>query len=141
MIEIRKCIKCDSLFEFNKDKGKKSTYICDECRKEYQRNYENKKSRVALEGYKEPYPYPESEKIARFRNIQDTLKKMHHRSEWQEFFKQQIKNLEENETAILKWIYDRRNQEAVLENSLPRANKKDEYSDTRSTHQNKSWFD
>jgi hypothetical protein len=64
---------------------------------------------------------------------------MRDRSEWQQFFKDQLDNLD---PKILVWIYDRRNQESLAEERVARNFKKDEYVDTRTTHNNtKSWFD
>jgi hypothetical protein len=137
----RKCIKCDT--EFQLKPNQKPTNICPECRREYARNHENKKSKVALEGYKDKYPYDEKAKTYRFRDIRKHLEKVKDRKEWQQFFKDQLYKLETDDIAVLKWIYDRRGHnetQEMIENPHKKENKS--YEDTRTTHNNtKSWFD
>jgi hypothetical protein len=94
-----------------------------------------------MEGYKDPYPYDEKEKIQRFRLVRNQLDKMKQREEWQEYFKQQLYKLETDDIAVLKWIYDRRSHDTVQE-TIEQPHKKESYNDTRTTHNNtKSWFD
>lgn len=133
----RKCIKCST--EFQLKVNAKSSNICTPCKTAYQREYARKRVAETPEGYKEKYPYKEYEKIARFRKLRNKLHKMNSRKEWQEFFKQKLDDLEQNETAILVWIYDRRDHETLDMDRIPRD--REEYKDTRTTHQNKSWFE
>ena len=56
----RKCIKCNADFVL-KEKAKASN-ICTPCKTEYQRAYARKRVAETPEGYKEKYPYKESEK-------------------------------------------------------------------------------
>jgi len=135
----RTCYKCGTEFKLNE--GQKATNICVPCRREYQKNYESKNSKVQMDGYKDNYPYDVNEKDRRFRQIQNQLKRMNNRSEWQQFFKDQLYKLETDDIAILKWIYDRRSQEAMAEDRIARNFARDEYEDTRETYKNKSWFD
>ena len=133
----RTCYKCGT--EFQLKPTNKASNICVACRNAYQKKYANKKSKVILDGYKDNYPYDINEKTRRFTQIRKKLDRMRDRSEWQQFFKDQLDNLD---PKILVWIYDRRNQESLAEERVARNFKKDEYVDTRTTHNNtKSWFD
>lgn len=133
----RKCIKCNS--DFVLKENAKASNICTPCKTEYQRAYARKRVAETPEGYKEKYPYKESEKTARFRILRNKLHKMNNRKEWQEFFKQKLDDLETIDKEVLIWIYDRRDHETMDKDRLPRY--REEYNDTRTTHQNKSWFD
>jgi len=134
----RKCLKCQTDFVLKaKDK---SSNICNKCKAAYQREYARKKVAESPDGYKEKYPYDETKKFKRFTEIRQTLDKMKQREEWQIFFKERLDYLEQNEQNILVWIYDRRDQDSRNEERGHRTEKK-EYEDTRTTHQNKSWFD
>ena len=137
----RTCYKCGT--DFVLKPTQKSTNICRECRNEYSRNHENKKSKVALDGYKDPYPYNEKAKIQRFKEIRNQLDEIKDREEWKQFFKDQLYKLETDDIAVLKWIYDRRNQEAVQASiEKKRETEEKKYEDTRESQQsNKSWFD
>lgn len=138
----RTCYKCGT--DFVLKEGQKATNICKKCRNEYQKNIENKKSKVFLDGYKEPYPYKEKDKIHRFSKIRKQLDTMKNREEWQAFFKEQLYKLETDDIAVLKWIYDRRGHnetQEMIENPR-KTGDKESYEDTRTTHNNtKSWFD
>lgn len=134
----RKCIKCDS--EFQLKPTDKASNICVPCRNAYQKKYANKKSKVQLEGYKEKYPYRERDKINRFKQVRNQLDKMKNREEWQAFFKDQLYKLETDDIAVLKWIYDRRGHNETQE-MIEQPRRDVTYEDTRTTHQNKSWFD
>ncbi len=134
----RKCLKCQT--DFVLKPNAKASNICTPCKTAYQREYARKRVAETPDGYKEKYPYKETEKIARFRILRNKLHKMNDRKDWIEFFKQKLDDLEKNEPDILVWIYDRRDQESKDGvDRIPR--KKEEYEDTRTTHQNKSWFD
>ena len=133
----RKCIKCGTEFEL-KLKAKASN-ICTPCKTEYQRAYARKRVAESPDGYKEKYPYKEHLKIARFRNLRNALHKMDDRKEWQEFFKQKLYDLETIDKEVLIWIYDRRDLGTLDENRMPRVT--ENYEDTRTSQQNKSWFD
>jgi hypothetical protein len=66
---------------------------------------------------------------------------MNDRTEWQQFFKEQLYKLETDDIAVLKWIYDRRGHGEVQE-MIEQPRRDVSYEDTRSTKQNdKSWFD
>jgi len=133
----RTCYKCGT--DFQLQPHQKASNICTPCKNAYQKKYANKKSKVILDGYKDSYPYDINEKTRRFTQIRKKLDSMRDRSEWQQFFKDQLDNLD---PKILIWIYDRRNQESLAEERVARNFKKDEYVDTRTTHNNtKSWFD
>jgi PHP family Zn ribbon phosphoesterase len=137
----RTCYKCGT--DFVLKPTQKSSNICPQCKREYQKGIENKKSKVALEGYKEPYPYDEKAKMHRFSKIRKHLDKVEKREDWQQFFKEQLYKLETDDIAVLKWIYDRRGHnetQEMIEN--PHKKDKESYEDTRTTHNNnKSWFD
>jgi hypothetical protein len=133
----RKCIKCNSDFVL-KPKAKASN-ICYDCKKHYQRAYARQKVAETPDNYKEKYPYKESEKIARFRILRNKLHKMNNRTEWQEFFKQKLDDLETIDKEVLIWIYDRRDHETMDKDRIPRY--REDYEDTRQTYKDKSWFD
>jgi hypothetical protein len=133
----RKCIKCGTEFELKPNA--KSSNICTPCKTTYQRAYARKRVAESPEGYKEKYPYKEHLKIARFRKLRNQLHKMNNREEWKQFFKQKLDDLETIDKEVLIWIYDRRDHGTLDENRISRI--KEDYEDTRSTKQNKSWFD
>ena len=134
----RKCYKCDT--EFQLRPTDKASNICVPCKNAYQKKYANKKSKVILDGYKEKYPYDEKQKTKRFLKVRNDLNKMKKREEWQEYFKHQLYKLETDDIAVLKWIYDRRGHNEVQE-TIEQPRRDVSYDDTRSTHNNKSWFD
>jgi hypothetical protein len=137
----RTCYKCGT--DFVLKPTQKASNICPQCKREYQKGIENKKSKVALFGYKEKYPYADKDKTHRFITIRKQLDKMQKREEWQQFFKDQLYKLETDDVAVLKWIYDRRGHNETQE-MIQNPHKTEEqptYEDTRTTHQNKSWFD
>ena len=136
MILNRTCIKCST--EFKLKETDKSSNICIPCKREYQKRYENKTSKVKIYGKKELYPMNEDEKKRKFMIIQRELSKINDRKEWIEYMKDKLDTLD---PLILKWIYDRRDQESLFDERDRRNFKKDEYEDTRSTKQNQSWFD
>lgn len=133
----RKCIKCN--VDFVLKENAKASNICTPCKTEYQRKYARQKVAETPDNYKEKYPYKEYEKIARFRNLRNKLHKMENRNEWQEFFRQKLDDLEQNEQEVLVWIYDRRDHETMDKDRLPRY--REDYDDTRQTYKDKSWFD
>lgn len=135
MILDRKCIKCDEDFQLKPTD--KSTNICYKCKLEYQNAYSKKHSKVAIECRKENYPLDEYQKKKKFRKIQDELKAIKNRKEWIAYMVDKLDNLE---PSILKWIYDRRDADTLNEERDKKI-KKEEYEDTRTTHQNESWFD
>ena len=131
----RKCIKCDT--EFKLKPTDKSSNICIPCRREYQKKYENKKSKVQIEGKKENYPMSDDHKKRKFKIIQRELSQITDRAEWIEYMKDKLDNLD---PLILKWIYDRRDQESLFDDRDRRI-RLNEYEDTRDIKQNQSWFD
>lgn len=133
----RTCIKCGTPFILELKPYAKTTNICLPCRREYQKKYSNKKSKVALEGKKENYPIPDNERRAKFVKIQKELAGIKVRSEWQAYLKDKLDNLD---PKIIKWIFDRRDKESNDE-ERSRKNKKTDYEDTRNSHENQSWFD
>ena len=136
----RKCIKCQS--EFQLKPTEKSSNICGKCKTAYQRAYARRKVAEIPEEerYKDLYPYGEGKKLRRFTELRQTLDKMSNREEWKNYFKERLDYLEENEADLLLWIYDRRDQESRKEiDRIPQ--KKITYEDTRTSQQNKSWFD
>jgi len=137
----RTCYKCNT--EFQLQPHQKASNICVPCKNEYQKKYANKKSKVSMEGYKDPYPYDEKDKIQRFRIIRNKLDKMKEREEWVAFFKEQLYKLETDDIEVLKWIYDRRGHNEAKEMvEIPHKKEHNTYEDTRTTHNNtKSWFD
>jgi hypothetical protein len=133
----RTCYKCGTDFELKPTD--KASNICYPCKREYQKNIENKKSKVFLDGYKEPYPIPDNQRRKRFNKLVEELEAIDNREEWIELLKYRLDNIE---PAILKWIYDRRSQSALQEELDRKVKKEDTYEDTRTTHNNtKSWFD
>jgi hypothetical protein len=134
----RTCIKCKQPFQIIPKPYLKPTNICYQCKREYQRKYENKKSKVLTDGKKELYPIADYEKRARFKRIQKELSEIRDRKEWQAYLKDKLDNLD---PAILKWIYDRRDHESLADERDKRNFKRDEYEDTRTSHNNQSWFD
>jgi hypothetical protein len=135
MILDRTCIKCAS--EFKLKPTDKSSNICIPCRREYQKKYENKTSKVQLEGKKENYPMSEDDKKRKFKIIQRELSKINDRKEWIEYMKDKLDTLD---PLVLKWIYDRRDQESLFDDRDRRI-RTNEYEDTRDIKQNQSWFD
>jgi hypothetical protein len=135
MILDRKCIKCAT--EFKLRPTDKSSNICVPCKREYQKKYENKTSKVKLEGKKDPYPMNDDHKKRKFKIIQRELAAIDDRKEWIEYMKDKLDTLD---PKILIWIYDRRDQESLFD-ERNRKPVNTEYEDTRTTHQNKSWFD
>jgi hypothetical protein len=135
MILDRKCIKCAT--EFKLRPTDKASNICIPCKREYQKKYENKYSKVQLEGKKELYPMSDDHKKRKFKIIQRELAAIDDRKQWQEYLKDKLDNLD---PKILKWVYDRRDQESLMDERDRRITIS-EYEDTRTTSQNKSWFD
>jgi hypothetical protein len=136
----RKCYKCE--LEFVLKPTEKSSNICSKCKTAYQRAYARRKVAEIPEEerYKDTYPYDSNKKMRRFTEIRQQLDKMKQREEWQTFFKEKLVDIEQNEPDILVWIYDRRDEQSRNEiDRIPRKN--ESYEDTRTTHQNKSWFD
>jgi len=136
----RTCIKCST--EFVLKETQKVSNICTKCKGTYQREYARRKVKESPEDqYKDTYPYDANEKMKRFRRIKNELSRMRNREEWQEFFKDKLIDLEQNEPDVLIWIYDRRDEQSRKEiDRIPR--KQNSYEDTRSTKNNdKSWFD
>jgi hypothetical protein len=135
MILDRKCIKCST--EFKLKPTDKASNICIPCKREYQKKYENKHSKVSKEGKKENYPMNDDHKKRKFKIIQRELAAIDDRKQWQEYLKDKLDNLD---PKILKWVYDRRDQESLMDDR-DRKITISEYEDTRTTSQNKSWFD
>jgi hypothetical protein len=136
MILDRTCIKCST--EFKLKPTDKSSNICVPCRREYQKRYENKTSKVQLDGKKENYPMNEDQKKRKFKIIQKELAAISDRKEWKEYMKDKLDTLD---PLIIKWIYDRRDQES-LSDDRERRIRINQYEDTRTTqNNNKSWFD
>ena len=135
MILDRTCIKCATQFQLKPTD--KSCNICIVCRRLYQKRYENKKSKVQIEGKKENYPMNEDQKKRKFKIIQRELAAIDDRAEWIEYMKDKLDNLD---PLILKWIYDRRDQESLSDDRERRV-RINQYEDTRNTKQNQSWFD
>lgn len=131
----RTCIKCNE--DFVLKPTDKSANICYACKREYQRIYASKSSKVAIEGKKDNYPIPDGERRAKFVKIQKELSLLRKRSEWQAYLKDKLDNLD---PKILKWIMDRRDAESNSEDR-EKKNKRTDYEDTRTSHQNESWFD
>jgi hypothetical protein len=132
----RKCIKCGT--DFILELSVKSSNICIPCRREYQKKYENKHSKVSKDGKKDPYPIEDNARRRRFQVMQKELAGIKLRSEWIAYMKDKLDNLD---PAILKWIYDRRDQDSLSDDRTRRNFKKDEYEDTRDRYNDKSWFD
>ena len=133
----RTCIKCEQPFTIIPKPYLKPTNVCYECKKLYQRTYANKKSKVIVDGYKEKYPIPDNARRYKFNKIQKELAAIRVRSEWQAYLKDKLDNLD---PAIIKWIWDRRDQNTLSEDR-DRKNNKEDYEDTRRANENKSWFD
>ena len=134
----RTCIKCEQPFTIIPKPYLKPTNICYECKKLYQKKYENKHSKVALDGKKDPYPIEDNARRRRFQIMQKELSQIKDRKEWIAYMKDKLDNLD---PAILKWIYDRRDQDSLGDERNKRNFKRDEYEDTRTSHKNQSWFD
>lgn len=131
----RICIKCN--VEFQLRPNSKSSNICYPCKNEYQKKYASKTSKVILDGYKEKYPIPDNNRRAKFAKIQKELSKIKDRQEWIVYLKDKLDNID---PLILKWIWDRRDHNALDEERDSR-HKKESYDDTRKANENKSWFD
>ena len=136
----RKCYKCGT--EFKLRETEKASNICTPCKTAYQRAYARRKVEETPEEdrYKDLYPYDANEKLIRFRKLKKELESINNRDEWRALLKKRLDNLEENEPDLLVWIFDRRDQETKDGiDRIPRY--RETYEDTRTTHQNKSWFD
>jgi hypothetical protein len=141
MIELnRKCLKCNT--DFVLKSTAKASNICYKCKREYQRAYARKKVEETPEEarYKDNYPIEENKRREIWKKRAKMLEKMKSREEWQTYFKERLDYMEEHEKEILIWIYDRRDNES-REQERDRRITKSEYEDTRTTSQNKSWFD
>ena len=115
-VRLFTCIKCDTKFErTNVAKGN----ICPPCVKaaalKWYNENKDKVKRYTLDP-KASYPYPDLEKRNRFYKIQSQLRKMKVREEWVKFLSDKLDELYQN-TELMTWIWDRRDNESKLENN------------------------
>lgn len=128
--ETRVCIDCNVSFHTYKPLNR-----CPVC--SYERNKRRTQEKIEQglipkHEYKENYPFgtQNGEAVRRFSRIQKELLKCNTREERQAHYAKQLKEIEEN--GILKWIYDRRDNETKRENKSKRKSKiEKELPDTR----------
>lgn len=111
----RICIHCAVEFE----EYKKGSNVCRVCRNEQQRKWtqkrkEEKERSAVIDADKLPIgrrPYPLKPMQARlaFKKRQTLLKKMTHREEWVEYFRQRLDEVEKDK-ALMSWIFFGRNK-------------------------------
>jgi len=111
--ETRVCKMCDKEFHTMKPINR-----CTPCTNQWTK--ERLKEKIALglvkpTEYKENYPFDTNsgEAVKRFHRIQYALRDCKTREERRAHYAKQLKEIEEN--GILKWIYDRRDEETKRE--------------------------
>ncbi len=125
--EDRVCNKCDTPFH-----TKKPTWKCPKCFNAEQKIIQ---TRIRKErGFKDPYPFSNinHQAGARFSKIRQNLRKawLEGRDAVTEHYTKQLKEAEE--LGIMKWIYDRRDDSSLKENSAKtKEQTKKEHPDTR----------
>lgn len=114
-VRLFACIKCDTKFERTKTA---TGNICPACIRAaslrwYNENKDKVKSYVLPP--KASYPYPDLEKRSRFARLQSKLKKINKREEWVKFLSDRLDELYQN-TELMTWIWDRRDNNSIQEN-------------------------
>ena len=129
--EIRNCKMCQLDFH-----SMKPVWFCPKCQVIKQTAIRQRKLAEGVIELKAPYPYVKikdgkREYIGRFKKMQTKLNRMHARDEWKQFFKQRLEEIF-NDEVLMKWIFDRRDNEtkkAKQTKSKTKTNK--EYPDLR----------
>lgn len=125
--ETRQCRECNTEFY-----TQKPIWVCRLCTNEQQRKIQEKKRKV--QGIKDTYPFSsvKNEAGARFSKIRQDLRVAWNngRVAINKHYAKQLKEAEE--LGILKWIYDRRDNETIKGNSQKSRNQtKIDWPDTR----------
>jgi len=119
--ETRVCLDCSVEFHTMKPINR-----CTPCANKRNKNRLEEKIELGLvekHEYKENYPFntTNGEAVKRFHRIQYALRDCKTKEERRVHFAKQLKEIEEN--GILKWIYDRRDEETKREKRSKRDSK------------------
>jgi hypothetical protein len=115
-VRLFTCIKCDTKFERTKvAKGNICPPGVKAAALKWYRDNKDKVKRYVLDP-KASYPYPDVEKRNRFYKVQCELKNMKKREEWVKYFSDRLDELYQN-TELMTWIWDRRDNESKQENT------------------------